>query len=145
MPANQDIPTGRSRGRLAVLPGMITIALIGSLTWVFGLWVGPKLVPGPRLPERSSIDQEAEADPVKSVLALSVPDGSMEKRGRTVERTMGVRKGDTLMKVLRRTGIARPEAHGTIAALRSVYDPCDLMPGTDLTLSFNAMVDGHGP
>ncbi len=142
MPANQDIPTGRSRGRLAVLPGMITIALIGSLTWVFGLWLGPKLVPGPQPAERSTIDLEAEAEPVKSVLALTVPDASTETRSRVVERTVAVRKGDILIKVLRRAGITRAEAHGTITALRKVYDPRGLMPGTDLTLSFSALSDG---
>ncbi len=142
MPASQDIPAGRSRGLLSFLPGMTTIALIGSLTWVFGLWLGPKLVPGPQPAARSTFDLEAETDPVKNVLALSVPDGSTETRGRIVERTMGVRKGDTLMKVLRRAGIARAEAHSTIAALRTVYNPRDLLPGIDLTLSFNALTDG---
>ena len=130
------------RGILSSLPGMAIIVLIGSLTWVFGLWVGPKLVPGPQPAARASIDLEAETDPVKNVLALTIPDGSTETRGRAFERTVGVRKGDTLMKVLRRAGIARAEAHATITALRKVYDPRGLMPGTDLTLSFNALTDG---
>jgi len=144
MPANRDTPTGRSGVFLSSLPTTTTIALIGSLTWVFGLWVGPKLVPGPQPARHATIDLEAETDPIKSVLALSVPDGSMEARGRVVDRKMAVRKGDTLMKVLRRARVPRTEAHGTIAALRKVYDPRDLKPGTQLTLSFKALADGDG-
>lgn len=145
MPADQDTPAGRNGGRLPVLPGLIAIILIGALTWVFGLWVGPRLVAGPRLPETAFIDHEAEIDPLKSVLALSVPDDSAEKRGHIIEREVRVQRGDTLMKVLRRAGISRTEAHSTITALRSVYNPRDLMPGTDLTLSFSAITDSPDP
>ncbi len=118
------------------------IVLIGSLTWVFGLWVGPILVPGPQPAAPPTIDLEAEAEPVKSVLALTIPDASTETRSRVVERTVAVRPGDILIKVLRRAGITRAEAHGTITALRKVYDPRGLMPGTDLTLSFSALTGG---
>ena len=142
MPANQDTPAGRPGGRLAYLPAMTIIVLIGSLTWVFGLWVGPILVPGLQPEARATIGLGAEAEPGKSVLALTVPDGSTETRRRVVERTVAVRPGDTLMKVLRRAGVARAEAHGTITALRKIYDPRGLMPGIDLTLSFSALTDG---
>jgi len=144
MPANRDTPTGRSGVLLSSLPAITTIALIGSLTWVFGLWVGPQLVTGPQPIARATIDLEAETDPIRSVLALSVPDGSSETRGRVIDRKMAVRKGDTLMKVLRRARIPQTEAHGTIAALRKVYDPRDLKPGTNLTLSFRTLTDGDG-
>jgi hypothetical protein len=103
MSANQDIPTGRPDVLLSSLPATTTIALIGSLTWVFDLWVGPILVPGPQPAEHSTIDLEAETDPFKNVLVHTIPDGSMETRGRVIDRKMRVRKGDTLMKVLKRT------------------------------------------
>ena len=133
----QIIPNGFFR-----LRDLTLIAFIGSFTWVFGLYIGPWLVPGPELPQRAYLDHEAETDPLKNVLALTVPDGAGERRGRLVERTVAVRRGDTLMKVLTRAGLSREDAHDTVTALRGVFDPRDLMPGTDLTLSFRAFRDG---
>ncbi|MCZ6885634.1 MAG: peptidoglycan DD-metalloendopeptidase family protein [Alphaproteobacteria bacterium] len=115
------------------------------LSWIFALVIGPWLVPGPKLPERAAIDFEAEIDPVSHVLALSVPDGITEKRGGPVERAIAVRKGDTVMKVLTRAGLGRADAHATVAALRQVYNPRDLLPGTKLTLSFIALTEGDNP
>jgi len=48
----------------------------------------------------------------------------------TIGRTLQVRKGDTLMKLLIDAGIARPEAHEAIAALTQVYSPRDLKPAS---------------
>ena len=115
------------------------------MSWIFALIIGPWLVPGPKLPERAAIDLEAEIDPVSHVLALSVPDGITEKRGGPVEKAMAVRKGDTVMKVLIRGGLGRADAHATVAALRKVYNPRDLLPGTELALSFIALSEGPDP
>ena len=115
------------------------------MTWIFALVIGPWLVPGPKLPERAAVDLETEIDPVPHVLALSVPDGLAEKRGGPVERAIAVRKGDTVMKVLTRAGLRRADAHATVAALRRVYNPRNLLPGTELTLSFIALTEGPDP
>jgi murein DD-endopeptidase MepM/ murein hydrolase activator NlpD len=119
--------------------------LIGALSWVFALFIGPWLMPGPKLPERTASDFETEIDPVPHVLALSVPDGISEKRGGPVDRAIAVRKGDTVMKVLLRAGLGRNDAHATVAALRQVYNPRDLLPGTKLILSFIALTEGDNP
>ena len=52
------------------------------------------------------------------------------------ERHITVRRGDTLMKVLRRTGAEHDEAHTAITALKTVFDPRRLMAGQKLTASF---------
>ncbi len=51
-----------------------------------------------------------------------------------VDRTLEVRRGDTLMKLLVEAGVARPEAHLAIAALAKVYSPRKLMPGQSIRL-----------
>jgi murein DD-endopeptidase MepM/ murein hydrolase activator NlpD len=113
---------------------------------VFGLWVGPTLFPGPKVPERPFVDHESELDPLKSVLALSVPDGVTERRPLpAIERTVAVERGDTLMKVLLRAGISRIDAYDAITAMRKIHDPRDLMPGTTLTLSYRALADVPDP
>lgn len=121
------------------------IALIGALTWLFGLWLGPWLVPGPQVPERVAVDHDTEIDAFRNVLALSVPDGMTETRGRTLSRTAAVRRGDTLMEVLTRSGVDRFEAHRAITALRDVFDPRDLRPDTELTLNYRALTEGTKP
>ena len=52
------------------------------------------------------------------------------------ERHITVRRGDTLIKVLRRTGAEHDEAHTAITALKTVFDPRRLMAGQKLTASF---------
>lgn len=54
----------------------------------------------------------------------------------TEERQVTIRRGDTLMKVLRRAGADRSDAHTAIVALRSKFDPRRLKVGQELTLSF---------
>ena len=63
----------------------------------------------------------------------------------TIGRTLQVRKGDTLMKLLIDAGIARPEAHAAIAALSQVYSPRDLKPGQSIELLLSAPGDNDGP
>jgi murein DD-endopeptidase MepM/ murein hydrolase activator NlpD len=62
----------------------------------------------------------------------------------TIGRTLQVRKGDTLMKLLIDAGIARPEAHAAIAALTQVYSPRDLRPGQSIELLLSAPDESDG-
>ena len=52
------------------------------------------------------------------------------------ERHVTVRRGDTLMKVLRRAGADRQEAHTAIGALKTIFDPRRLKVGQKLTAAF---------
>jgi murein DD-endopeptidase MepM/ murein hydrolase activator NlpD len=63
----------------------------------------------------------------------------------TIGRTLQVRKGDTLMKLLIDAGIARPEAHEAIAALTQVYSPRELRPGQSIELVLSAPGESAGP
>lgn len=55
----------------------------------------------------------------------------------TLTRT--VRKGDTLSSILTRVGADRDDAHIAFVALRKVYDLRGLVPGEDVTLTFERL------
>jgi murein DD-endopeptidase MepM/ murein hydrolase activator NlpD len=55
-----------------------------------------------------------------------------------LERVVRVDKGDTLIDLLLRAGIAHTEAHAAISALRGVYNPRELRPGQEVVLTFQA-------
>jgi len=58
-----------------------------------------------------------------------------EAEADVVERVMEVKRGDTLLDLLMRAGVNRAEAHGAIAAMRTVYNPRELKIGQEITLA----------
>jgi murein DD-endopeptidase MepM/ murein hydrolase activator NlpD len=56
---------------------------------------------------------------------------------RLEQRTLKVRRGDTLMKMLVGAGFDRSDAHSAITALREVYDPRKLKPGQTITVKLD--------
>jgi murein DD-endopeptidase MepM/ murein hydrolase activator NlpD len=56
-----------------------------------------------------------------------------------LERTVRVDKGDTLIDLLLRAGIAQTEAHAAISALKEVYNPRELRPGQEVILTFQPL------
>jgi murein DD-endopeptidase MepM/ murein hydrolase activator NlpD len=125
-------------------PGLTAAACIGALTWLFAVWIGPWLAPGPQGPGIAAIDHEAALDPMSTVLALTVPDGPQESRPQPIIRRVTVRRGDTLMTVLRRARIARDEAHTAVQALAKVFKPRDLIAGTKIALTFQPLTTVKG-
>ena len=61
------------------------------------------------------------------------------------QRVVMVRRGDTLLDLLLSVGIARAEAHEAVSALRSVFNPRDLKPGLEITLTIGAPTLGEQP
>jgi murein DD-endopeptidase MepM/ murein hydrolase activator NlpD len=61
------------------------------------------------------------------------------------QRVVMVRRGDTLLDLLLSVGIARAEAHEAVSALRSVFNPRDLKPGLEITLTLGAPNLGDQP
>jgi murein DD-endopeptidase MepM/ murein hydrolase activator NlpD len=78
---------------------------------------------------------------MRHVLALSRSEGEAAPRITPQIRTISVRRGDTLMKVLTRARVNRKEAYKAIAALRKVFKPRDLAPGTKLEIAFLPLSD----
>ncbi|HEY4136265.1 MAG TPA: peptidoglycan DD-metalloendopeptidase family protein [Alphaproteobacteria bacterium] len=61
-----------------------------------------------------------------------------------VRVALTVNKGDTLMSLLAKAQVPRGEAHEAVEALRDVYNPRDLLPGTNIELSFQPNENGEG-
>ncbi|MBX6324143.1 MAG: M23 family metallopeptidase [Rhodospirillaceae bacterium] len=53
-----------------------------------------------------------------------------------VERIVEVRRGDTLLSLLRRVGLAREDARAAVDALRPVFSPRELQSGQEMRLTF---------
>ncbi|MEO5375431.1 MAG: peptidoglycan DD-metalloendopeptidase family protein [Alphaproteobacteria bacterium] len=60
----------------------------------------------------------------------------------TRRRILRVRSGDTLASLLDRAGAGRTEAHEAVEALGAVFNPRDLKPGHEITLTFDSAADG---
>ena len=58
---------------------------------------------------------------------------ALPQRPRFTEQ-MTVRRGDTLMDILSRAGIAPAEAHAAVQSLLTVYDPRRLRAGQELSI-----------
>jgi murein DD-endopeptidase MepM/ murein hydrolase activator NlpD len=56
-----------------------------------------------------------------------------------------VRRGDTLMNILGRAGIAQSEAHAAVRSLQTVYDPRRLRAGQELSIRAGAEPADAGP
>lgn len=63
----------------------------------------------------------------------------------TSQKTLLIRKGDTLMDVLVRNKVSKADAHDAIAALSKVYNPRDLNPAHAITVFFHQDPAGDAP
>ncbi|MFN3460874.1 MAG: M23 family metallopeptidase [Oceanibaculum sp.] len=82
---------------------------------------------------------ERDLDPstYAHLAATQLPEGVIAALQREpTEQVVTVKRGDTLMKLLVDAGIERGEAHQAIEGLSSLYDPRQLRPGQDITLTF---------
>ena len=124
---------------------------------------GPAAPPGEEGGSAASVDPVAEAGPIEEpagpaepeIAALPPaaapespepgPEPAAEEREPAVEeRRVTVRRGDTLMKVLRRAGAGRGEAHASIAALGTVFNLRRLRIGQELTAAFRRSAPADG-
>ena len=125
--------------------------------------LGPAAPPEEGGGSAASVDPVAEAAPIEGpaepaepeVAALPPaaspespepgPEPAAEEREPAIEeRRVTVRRGDTLMKVLRRAGAGRGEAHASIAALGTVFNLRRLKIGQELTASFRRSAPADG-
>ncbi len=120
-------------------PGLTAAAAIGALTWIVAIWIAPWIAPAPRGDALAPADHEARIDARQAVLSLSIPDSSLENRLKSVTRVVKVRSGDTLTTVLARARVRADEAHSAVSALRKVFNPRELVAGTELELSFQPL------
>jgi murein DD-endopeptidase MepM/ murein hydrolase activator NlpD len=81
------------------------------------------------------VDQDFPIHP--TLLAASRADSILEEEAtQPIRRLVTAEPGDTLSDLLIHVGVASPEAHAAILALRKVFNPRDLKAGQDVTVSF---------
>lgn len=100
----------------------------------------------------STVEPVGDRTPESQVAALSpspkpktVEDpattASLPVPPKPVSKSVTVKSGDTLGKILGRNGVSGADAHKAVVALRDVFDPRDLKVGQDLTLTFHSTSD----
>ncbi len=100
------------------------------------------LMPGSTVSSRTSFPAIANPDfeqqiPAKYfILASRTPDNAIESTRETIRVPVTVAKGDTLMQMLLKAQVPRAEAHEAVQALKDVYNPRELLPGTSIELNF---------
>ena len=88
----------------------------------------------------AALTTERDEDAVKASSPAGAPlDASAPKLPERFNRSVEIKRGDTLMDVLVTAGAERREAHAAITALREVFDPRKLRPGHKLNLIFEAI------
>lgn len=88
------------------------------------------VITGPRSASRPSQLGNGEIQKVSLNPQDAIPTISRE------EQTLVVKSGDTLLGMLVDAGVEQQDAHHSIEAIRDVYDPRDLRPGDEITLTF---------
>jgi murein DD-endopeptidase MepM/ murein hydrolase activator NlpD len=100
------------------------------------------LMPGSTVSSRTSLPNIANPDfeqqiPAKYfILANRAPDSAVENTREMIRVPITVAKGDTLMQMLIKAQVPRAEAHEAVQALKDVYNPRELLPGTNIELNF---------
>ncbi|SMF33789.1 Murein DD-endopeptidase MepM and murein hydrolase activator NlpD, contain LysM domain [Tistlia consotensis] len=72
------------------------------------------------------------------VSAYNVAHQSATRAPETLQLTLEVSRGDTLMGMLTDAGVTMSEAHAAIESLREVFSPRDLRPGFEIRLSLES-------
>lgn len=88
------------------------------------------------LPLITNPDFEQQIPAKYFVLTNRSPDVSAENTREPIRVPLTVGKGDTLMQILVKAQVPRAEAHEAVQALKDVYNPRELLPGTNIELNF---------
>ncbi|MFO7462346.1 MAG: hypothetical protein R6X07_17160, partial [Desulfatiglandales bacterium] len=93
-----------------------------------------KKTPDPAAAEEDALllSQDSDSD-ISDTPMHSPPQDETSQR---VEKTLSVSRGDTLMGLLLKAGLARAEAHTVICSLEEVFNPRRLQRGQEINLTF---------
>jgi murein DD-endopeptidase MepM/ murein hydrolase activator NlpD len=93
----------------------------------------PASAPAPTAPEPAT-------EPALQLALASPPPLPLPEPGdRSMQQTVQVEAGDTLMDLLLEAGVGRIEAHGAVTALDEVFSPKDLRPGQEITVGLDLL------
>jgi murein DD-endopeptidase MepM/ murein hydrolase activator NlpD len=131
--------------------GVIVVSTLAGALWIgasSGLGKQPPTI-GPIKPAATEIEAAAAAiEPVAAkpaaMAALAIPE-TPPPRNPPIVKNLVVARGDTLMGLLVKAGVARGEAQAAITAVSKVYRPRDIKPGLRLTVTRRADEPGAAP
>lgn len=90
----------------------------------------------PKWPEMWAL---ASLDQSSSDTAVAAPEQLLPPENEVLE--LDVEKGDTLLDIMLRAGVAETDAHAAIAALKGVYDPRQLRAGDQVSVQIDSDSD----
>lgn len=134
---------GRGAGRLN--PASLAVAAVLLAAFVALLLLvltTPSRAGSPKLPRLPGVKPQLAALTVENGGAAA-PLAAAEPGARS--KTLKVRRGDTLMKVLTKAGADRRESYAAITALAEVFDPRRLKAGQEVTVTFADDAEAGGP
>ena len=121
--------------------GMLTAVVSTTLATV--LWLGIPSGHGTLQPDTG---ERSIPDTLTDDMALLEDGDAFENLpDPAIVENLTVERGDTLMELLVKGGVDRSEAHEAVAALRKVFDPRDIRPGVQVTLTRHAPEPGLDP
>ncbi|MEX2617376.1 MAG: peptidoglycan DD-metalloendopeptidase family protein [Alphaproteobacteria bacterium] len=121
--------------------GMLTAVVTTTLATV--LWLGSPSGHGTLQPETGELTTpDTQTD---DMALLEDGDAFDNLPDPSVVDNLTVARGDTLMALLVRGGVDRSEAHEAVAALKKVYNPRDIRPGVQVTVTRHAPEPGQDP
>ena len=110
--------------------------VLGATVATIGILPGSSVSSRTPLPIIENPDFEQQLPAKYYVLSYASPDGQMESTREPFSVPLTVAKGDTLMQMLVKAKVSRADAHEAVQALKDVYNPRDLLPGTNIELNF---------
>jgi len=102
----------------------------------------------PKAAPVAKVEAQELASPVSmvsSAVAALPKDEPKPEPAEFYDRSTKVGRGDTLMKLLVSQGVERRDAHNAIVAMKAVYNPRHIVPGQELTLTFQPDPAGAAP
>jgi len=102
----------------------------------------------PKAAPVAKVEAQELASPVSmvsSAVAALPKDEPKPEPAEFYDRSTKVGPGDTLMKLLVSQGVERRDAHNAIVAMKAVYNPRYIVPGQELTLTFQPDPAGAAP
>ncbi len=105
-------------------------------------------IDGERADATPARDLEADLPALPQVMlvsAFNTEQAPARREPETLQLTLEVARGDTLMGLLTEAGVTAGEAHQAIESLRQVFSPRDLRPGFEIRLSLESSPEPEEP
>ena len=133
---NKQTASGKKSSYKYVLPLLtVTVGSVIGGTVAYSFLPDNETIAEKSEPDTDTLSSET-SEPVQSIASSEEKTVPAAPSIEEVTKTVSVGKGDTLMKLLTRSGANAKESYEAIVALSEKYDPRQLKIGQDIKLSF---------